>query len=146
MDTTPVTLLERLRTPGGDDAWCELAALVTPLLLVWGRRIGLSRDDADDLAQDMLTVLVDKLRSFDYDSARSFRAWLKTIAMNKWRQRQRKSARITSKARDELEAIFLFPGQLGVGRGELVELAGGVERAVGRPRWRSAWRRRTAAA
>lgn len=91
MDTTPVTLLERLRMRGDEDAWRELVALITPLLLAWARRVGLSGDDAADLAQDVLTVLVTKLPSFDYDSARSFRAWLKTIAMNKWRERVRRA-------------------------------------------------------
>lgn len=92
MDTTPVTLLARLRTPGDEDAWPELVALVTPLLLTWARRVGLKHDDAADLAQDVLTVLVEKLRTFDYDPEQSFRAWLKTIALNKWRQHRRRPA------------------------------------------------------
>lgn len=92
MDTTPITLLARLRSPGDADAWRELVALVTPLLLAWGRRVGLKPDDAADLSQDVLTVLVAQLRSFDYDPEQSFRAWLKTIAMNKWRERLRRPA------------------------------------------------------
>lgn len=92
MDTTPITLLERLRSPGGEDAWPELIALVTPLLLAWGRRVGLGHDDAADLAQDVLAVLVVQLRSFEYNPEQSFRAWLKTIALNKWRQRLRRPA------------------------------------------------------
>lgn len=90
MDTTPVTLLERLRTPDGEDAWPELVALITPLLLAWGRRVGLSHADAADLAQDVLVVLVERLRGFEYDRQRSFRGWLKTIALNKWRERHRR--------------------------------------------------------
>ena len=92
MDTTPVTLLERLRAPDDEDAWRQLVALVTPLLLAWGHRVGLRRDDAADLAQDVLAVLVQKLPAFEYDPAQSFRAWLKTIAMNKWRERLRRPA------------------------------------------------------
>lgn len=90
MDTTPVTLLERLRTPGNEDAWRQLVALITPLILAWAHRVGLRRDDAADLAQDVLTVLVRKLPAFDYDPTQSFRAWLKTIAMNRWRERLRR--------------------------------------------------------
>ncbi|HVA50605.1 MAG TPA: sigma-70 family RNA polymerase sigma factor [Pirellulales bacterium] len=92
MDTTPITLLERLRTPGDEDAWRQLVALVTPLLLAWARRVGMRREDAADLAQDVLAILVQKLPTFDYDPAQSFRAWLKTIAMNKWRERLRRPA------------------------------------------------------
>lgn len=92
MDTTPITLLERLRSPDGEDAWPELIALITPLLLAWGRRVGLGPEDAADLAQDVLAVLVVQLRSFEYNPEQSFRAWLKTIALNKWRQRLRRPA------------------------------------------------------
>jgi RNA polymerase sigma-70 factor (ECF subfamily) len=105
MDTTPVTLLERLRTPGDEDAWPELAALITPLLLAWGRRVGLAHDDAADLAQDVLTVLVARLRSFEYDPAQSFRAWLKTITMNKWREGRRRPAMRSLDADGRLETL-----------------------------------------
>ena len=90
VDTTPVTLLERLRTPGDEEAWRRLVDLITPLLLGWSRRVGLSDDDAADLAQDVFTILTEQLPTFEYDPQRSFRAWLKTIAMNKWRERSRR--------------------------------------------------------
>lgn len=105
MDTTPVTLLARLRSPGGEDAWPELVALISPLLLTWGRRVGLKHDDAADLSQDVLTVLVAQLRSFDYDPEQSFRAWIKTITMNKWRERLRRPAMRSLDAADIDEPI-----------------------------------------
>lgn len=105
MDTTPVTLLERLRMPGDEDAWRQLVALVTPLVLAWAHRVGLRRDDAADLAQDVLAVLVQKLPAFDYDPAQSFRAWLKTIAMNKWRERLRRPAAQSLDAASQLDRL-----------------------------------------
>lgn len=113
MDTTPVSLLARLRSPGDDDAWPELIALVNPLLLGWCRRVGLARDDAADLAQDVLAVLVVELRTFEYDPKRSFRAWLKTITLNEFRRRRRRptmlsleAAHVAEPAAPETEAVW----------------------------------------
>ena len=41
--------------------------------------LGLQAADADDVAQDVLTKLTEKMASFRYDQSRCFRAWLKTI-------------------------------------------------------------------
>src|SRR5215469_9234512 len=105
MDTTTVTLLERLRLTGDEDAWRELVALLTPILLAWSHRVGLSRDDAADLAQDMLTLVVSKLSTFDCDPDQSFRAWLKAIAMSKWRERLRRASRRPSDSGRRLEDL-----------------------------------------
>ena len=42
----------------------------------------MSPADADEAAQDVLVKLVSNMRAFDYDSSRSFRAWLSTVARN----------------------------------------------------------------
>lgn len=63
--------------------------LYTPLLYYWVRRLGLQEQDAADLVQDVLTTLVQKLPEFDYDRRKSFRAWLRTITLNRWRNQQR---------------------------------------------------------
>jgi RNA polymerase sigma-70 factor (ECF subfamily) len=92
MDTTPPSLLERLRKPGEETAWDHFVALYTPLLYRWARGLGLQEADAGDLVQDVLVVLVRKLPEFRYDPGKSFRAWLHTIALNSWRDRQRRRA------------------------------------------------------
>lgn len=92
MDTTPVSLLERIRTPGDHEAWTRLVELATPLLFFWAQRAGLRRHDAADLVQDVLTVLVRKLPDFVYDRERSFRGWLKTVTSNKLSERRRAPA------------------------------------------------------
>jgi RNA polymerase sigma-70 factor (ECF subfamily) len=89
METTSVSLLERLRQPDQPRAWERFVELYTPLLLYWARRRGLQHQDAADLVQDVLTVLVRKLPEFTYDRRRSFRGWLRTVLLNKWRDRQR---------------------------------------------------------
>ena len=90
MPTTPVSLLQRLRRPGEPDAWRRFTELYTPLLYYWTRRLGLQPQDAADLVQEVFTALVQKLPDFDYDRQKSFRNWLRTVTLNKWRDRRRR--------------------------------------------------------
>lgn len=92
MFETPASLLERLRNPDESNSWPRFVELYSPLLLYWAKTAGLQEADAADLVQDVFTVLVRKLPEFDYDSSRSFRNWLRTITLNKWRERLRKQA------------------------------------------------------
>jgi RNA polymerase sigma-70 factor, ECF subfamily len=93
MTRTPVSLLERLRQANAAEAWERLVLLYTPLIYSWARQVGMQEADAADLVQDVFVTLVQTLPSFDYDRHKSFRGWLRTITLNKWRDRQRKSAR-----------------------------------------------------
>jgi RNA polymerase sigma-70 factor (ECF subfamily) len=89
MHTTPRSLLERLRKPGEPDAWQRFTELYTPLLYDWARHLGLQSQDAADLVQQVFTVLVEKLPEFSYQRHKSFRAWLRTITLNKQRDLKR---------------------------------------------------------
>jgi RNA polymerase sigma-70 factor (ECF subfamily) len=92
MQSTSASLLLRLKH--GDDAshWERFVRLYTPLLLHWATRAGLQRDDAADLVQDVLMTLMRKMRDFDYDGAKSFRSWLRTVTLNHWRDRLKRRA------------------------------------------------------
>jgi RNA polymerase sigma-70 factor (ECF subfamily) len=85
---TPASLLERLRQA----AWERLVELYAPLLFAWARRVGCQEADAADLVQDVLTLLVCKLPEFRYDAHGSFRAWLHTVTLNRWRNLRRRAA------------------------------------------------------
>jgi RNA polymerase sigma-70 factor (ECF subfamily) len=89
VDTTPISLLERVRLPGDPDAWRKLVELTTPLLFAWAYRAGLRDHDAADLVQDVLAILVEKLPTFVYDRDRSFRGWLRIVTTNKLLERRR---------------------------------------------------------
>lgn len=89
MNTTSLTLLERLRSPGDQEAWLRFVKLYTPLLIHWTRRIGVSKHDAEDLIQDIFALLLRKLPEFRYKSGGSFRSWLRVVALNKLRERHR---------------------------------------------------------
>lgn len=79
---TSVSLLQRLSGDQQDaKAWQEFVMRYGRLVLHWARRWGLSGSDAQDVAQEVLLVLVRQIRSFRYDPQRRFRSWLKTIVM-----------------------------------------------------------------
>lgn len=93
MHTTSLSLLERVRQPDARDAWDRFVELYTPLLYHWARRAGLQDPDAADLVQDVFTILVRKLPEFALDSRKSFRAWLRTVTLNQWRDHCKRRAR-----------------------------------------------------
>ncbi|HEV3263786.1 MAG TPA: sigma-70 family RNA polymerase sigma factor [Gemmataceae bacterium] len=90
MHSTSLTLLERLRQPAAQEAWDRFVKLYTPLLYHWAQSTHLSSQEAADLVQDVLVLLVQKLPEFTYDRHKSFRGWLRTVALNKWRENQRR--------------------------------------------------------
>ena len=90
MPTTRLSLLERLRTPGDGQAWGQFVDLYAPLMMLWAKRLGLQDADSGDLVQDVMTQLVRAFPNFHYDQDASFRAWLKTVFLNKHRERCRK--------------------------------------------------------
>jgi RNA polymerase sigma-70 factor (ECF subfamily) len=93
MYTTSVSLLERLRRPDEARAWERFVELYTPLLLHWTRRAGLQPSDAADMLQDVFATLLEKFPHFTYEPGQSFRGWLRTVLMNKWRNDLRRRAR-----------------------------------------------------
>lgn len=87
MNTTPVSLLEQLKHTASHEAWARFVHLYTPLLYYWARRAGLQEADAADLVQEVLTLLLNKLPTFNHQPGHSFRSWLRTVTLNKWRDR-----------------------------------------------------------
>jgi RNA polymerase sigma-70 factor (ECF subfamily) len=90
MEQTSASLLERLRQPGEQEAWIRFVKLYTAFLYHWARRLRLKEQDAADLVQEVFLVLVQKLPEFSYDRHKSFRGWLRTVMLNKWRDHQRR--------------------------------------------------------
>jgi RNA polymerase sigma-70 factor (ECF subfamily) len=92
MDTTNISLLDRLKLPVDQLAWSRFVDLYTPLIYSWARQVGLQESDAADLVQEVFAALVQKMPEFSYDRHKSFRAWLRTVTLNKWRDRCRRLA------------------------------------------------------
>jgi len=78
---TSVTLLGRLRRfPTDQTAWSLFVERYGRKILAWCRQWNLQDADAEDVTQTVLLKLADKMKTFDYDQSKSFRAWLKTVA------------------------------------------------------------------
>jgi RNA polymerase sigma-70 factor (ECF subfamily) len=86
LPTTRITLLTQLRRDPSDQAgWDEFVERYGRHIFRWCRQWKLQDADAEDVTQDILVKLTQKLRSFEYDPSRSFRGWLKTVAHHAWR-------------------------------------------------------------
>jgi RNA polymerase sigma-70 factor (ECF subfamily) len=71
--------------------------LYVPLIRGWLRRYNVSPEDAEDLAQDVMALVVREMPDFQHNQqAGAFRKWLRTITVNRlrmlWRARQGKAA------------------------------------------------------
>jgi RNA polymerase sigma-70 factor (ECF subfamily) len=82
---TSATMLARVQNPADREAWNEFVARYGPRIKQWCRRWNVQEADAEDVTQEVLLRLAQKMRDFRYDPSRSFRAWLKTVTHHAWR-------------------------------------------------------------
>src|ERR1700730_10504684 len=86
MNTTSLGLLERLkRAPPGAAEGRKLQDIYLPLVRSWLARVPGLGEEADDLAQEVLVVLMRELATFERIRDGSFRAWLRQITVNRIR-------------------------------------------------------------
>ena len=93
MAETSATLLQRLNDRSDSVAWRRLVDLYTPLINAWLRRQGVSAEDAEDLTQEVLGIVVREVSRFRHNGrVGAFRTWLRTITINclrqSWRSRR----------------------------------------------------------
>jgi len=93
MSETSLSLLNRLRSQPDAESWRRLVDLYTPLIQGWLRRHSVPPADADDLTQEVMTVVVRELPQFEHNQRPgAFRSWLRTITVNRlralWRSRR----------------------------------------------------------
>jgi RNA polymerase sigma factor (sigma-70 family) len=82
---THVSLLGRLRRdPTNQAFWAEFVDHYGPKIYTWCRRWGLQEADSQDVTQNVLLKLADKMRTFTYDHTKSFRGWLRTLTHHAW--------------------------------------------------------------
>jgi RNA polymerase sigma-70 factor (ECF subfamily) len=93
VSTTPLSLLERLRRGPTQTDWDRLYSVYRPLIRSWLDRVPGLRDEADDVAQEVMVVLVRELPQFERQREGSFRAWLRQVTANRVREFWRKRAR-----------------------------------------------------
>ena len=118
MKTTSVSLLERLRAARPEESdWRRLHSIYLPLIRRWLGRVPGLGDEADDLAQEVLIVVVREIPQFQRQRLGSFRAWLRLITVNRLRtHRKRRMRRRPSVGFDATEQ---FVDQLADSNGDL---------------------------
>lgn len=93
-ETTSFSLLERASASRDTEAWDRLVALYAPLMRRWLSSYDIQNADADDLIQDVLSVVLAELPAFQHNRRTgAFRNWLRRILVNRlrgyWRIRKR---------------------------------------------------------
>jgi RNA polymerase sigma-70 factor (ECF subfamily) len=86
LPTTCFHLISQLRQNPSDRAgWDAFVDRYGRHIYRWCRQWKLQHADAEDVTQNILVKLTQKLQHFAYDPSRSFRGWLKTVAHHAWR-------------------------------------------------------------
>ncbi len=81
MTRTSTVLLEGLKDSQNDQVWSAFARRYGPILVGFGRRLGLNETDAAEVAQETLVRFVEEYRAGKYDRERGrLRSWMLTIA------------------------------------------------------------------
>jgi RNA polymerase sigma factor (sigma-70 family) len=83
-ETSPTLLGQLRRSPANESAWRQFVQLYGGHIAAWCRTWGLQDADAEDVTQATLLRLVKVMQSFEYDSTRLFRGWLKTVTYRVW--------------------------------------------------------------
>ncbi len=86
--STSLLQMARQMNPG---AWGRIVDVFGPIIYRWARASGLAAEDAADVVQDVLALVVRNLEKFERQKeAGSFRSWLATITRNRVRDFFRK--------------------------------------------------------
>lgn len=79
---TRVTLLNKVKNRQDDVSWEEFAHYYHHYLYIICRRMHLGHHDSEDIVQQVLLKLWDKLPDFEYNERCRFRGWLCTVTGN----------------------------------------------------------------
>lgn len=86
MESTSLSLLKQIRSghnSESEQAWQRLHEIYSPLIQSWLRKQSVVGAEADDLAQDVMIVVMRKLPSFEHNGNQgAFRKWLRLVVVN----------------------------------------------------------------
>lgn len=96
-NVTSVSLLERIQLGPSDESWYEFVTLYNRLIEKWLLRQGVTQADAEDIRQEVMTVVLREVLNFEHNGRTgAFRNWLRTITANRlrefWRSRKQQRA------------------------------------------------------
>ena len=93
VQSTSVSLLDRLARSGDNSDWQKLLVIYRPFIEHVVRGYPALASHADDVAQEVLMVLMRELPVFQRQRTGSFRAWLRNVTVNQLRTAMRKVKR-----------------------------------------------------
>lgn len=90
MLTTSISLLDRLCLRIDEASWSEFVDLYAPVLCRWTLAAGVQLADAQEITQEVLVFVHQRLDRFRHQGKGAFRAWLKQATLNKIRELRRR--------------------------------------------------------
>ncbi|MCA9192661.1 MAG: sigma-70 family RNA polymerase sigma factor [Planctomycetales bacterium] len=100
MQTTSVSLLDRLASAGENSDWQRLLQIYRPFVFAVVKSYPDLESQADDISQETMMILLRELPTFKRQRKGSFRTWLRGIIVNQLRKAARKSRRYRQPASD----------------------------------------------
>jgi len=109
MVSTHLSLLQKARE-GNEIAWNQLVNAYEPLINWWLTRQHVKKQDAVEISQEVMIVLLRKLPDFAHSgNVGAFRSWLRQITANQLKSHARKYYRNAAKSHEllvnEIEAL-----------------------------------------
>ncbi len=80
--TDPV-LLREVANWKNHPAWVSFREIYNPALRRWCRGFGLNEDSTDEVCQRIWIELANRMKTFEYDSSRTFRGWLRLLCKSR---------------------------------------------------------------
>ncbi len=109
---TSLTLLERLRSSGDQQAWNRFYDTYWRIILSFAQQRGLDDQAARDVLQETMIHAMRTLRDFEYNpSKEKFRNWLLTVARFKSMEALREQRRAIPEAEPEARIEDMAPDQ-----------------------------------
>ncbi|MEM1069689.1 MAG: sigma-70 family RNA polymerase sigma factor [Planctomycetota bacterium] len=91
---TQLSMLARVQQTTVGQSWNEFAELYDGMIHGWLARQGVQSQDADDIRQEVMTVVLRRIGGFEHNGREgAFRAWLKMITSNCLRDFWKKKSR-----------------------------------------------------
>ena len=107
MTPTSVSLLDRLKVArAAASDWNRFEAMYRPLIRRWIGQIPGLGTEVDDVAQEVMLVLIREIPRFDRRREGSFRAWLRNVTVNRVRVFRRQHFRQPAIAADRTDGYL----------------------------------------
>ncbi|MFT5300936.1 MAG: RNA polymerase sigma-70 factor (ECF subfamily) [Mariniblastus sp.] len=86
-EQTRLSILARVQETSSGDSWVEFSEIYEDLIYHWLDRQGVRRQDADDIRQEVMTIVLRKIGGFEHNGRTgAFRSWMRAITANCMRE------------------------------------------------------------